>query len=453
MNICVIGTGYVGLVAGTCFAETGNDVICVDKDEKKIAKLQRGVIPIFEPELDTLVERNEKEGRLTFTTDLADGVRKSDIIFIAVGTPQDEDGSADLSHVLAVASAIGQTMNGFKIIVDKSTVPVGTADKVRAAVAAETDHDFQMVSNPEFMKEGAAINDFLYPDRVVIGTETEQVKEVMGELYAPFVRTGNPIIFMDVRSAEMTKYTANAMLATKISFMNEVANLCDLVGADVTAVRRGIGSDKRIGQQFLFPGVGYGGSCFPKDIRALSRTAETYGGALKILDAVDVVNEEQKRITVRKVKKHFGDDLSGKTFAVWGLSFKPQTDDMREAPAKFIIRDLISAGAKVRAFDPAAMEEAAEAYNLKDEIDSGDLELAPGAYEALPGAAALIVVTDWNEFRRPNFARIKEALVEPVVFDGRNLYTPGKLRQLGFSYYSIGRDAVDRDAPLTDTTR
>ncbi|MDP8225429.1 MAG: UDP-glucose/GDP-mannose dehydrogenase family protein [Candidatus Lernaella stagnicola] len=443
MNICVIGTGYVGLVAGTCFAETGHDVICVDKDEEKIAMLNRGEIPIFEPELDTLVERNTKEGRLVFTTDLVHGVQQSSVIFIAVGTPQDEDGSADLSHVLEVAKAIGRAMNEYKIIVDKSTVPVGTADLVREAVAGETDQPFDMVSNPEFMKEGAAVNDFLYPDRVVIGAGTEQCKEMMGELYAPFVRTGNPIIFMDIRSAEMTKYTANAMLATKISFMNEIANLCDAVGADVTAVRRGVGTDTRIGSQFLFPGVGYGGSCFPKDIRALARTAERFGMTLDILSSVDRVNEAQKTVIVRKAKKHFGEDLSGKTFAVWGLSFKPQTDDMREAPAKFIIRDLVAAGAMVRAFDPAAMEEAVQPYNLKDVYDAGRMVLCDNAYEALEGADALIVVTDWNEFRRPNFTRIKEMMNQPVVFDGRNLYTPGILRELGFSYYAIGRDAVN----------
>jgi UDPglucose 6-dehydrogenase len=442
MNICVIGTGYVGLVAGTCFAETGNDVICVDKDAEKIARLNRGEIPIFEPELDDLVERNTKEGRLSFTTDLVLGVQKSDIIFIAVGTPQDEDGSADLSHVLEVAGAIGAAMSGYKIIVDKSTVPVGTADTVRQAVAATTTHEFDMVSNPEFMKEGAAINDFLYPDRVVIGTATERVAEIMGELYAPFVRTVNPIVFMDIRSAEMTKYAANALLATKISFMNEIANLCDQVGADVMMVRKGIGSDKRIGPQFLFPGVGYGGSCFPKDVRALRRTAEQAGRPLHILEAVDAVNEKQKVVLVEKVKRHFGDRLAGRVFAVWGLSFKPQTDDMREAPAKYIVEALVAAGATVRAFDPAAMEEAQKPYNLAARIAAGQLTLCPNNYEALDGADALLVVTEWNEFRRPNFDRIKALLRQPVIFDGRNLYTPGKLREMGFAYYSIGRDAL-----------
>lgn len=442
MNICVIGTGYVGLVAGTCFAETGNDVICVDKVEEKIACLKRGEIPIYEPELDVLVERNVKEGRLSFTTDLAAGVVKSDIIFIAVGTPQDEDGAADLTHVLAVAHAIGQAMNGFKIIVDKSTVPVGTADRVRDAVRQETTLDFEVVSNPEFMKEGAAINDFLYPDRVVIGTGNQKVMETMGELYAPFVRTGNPIIFMDVRSAEMTKYTANAMLATKISFMNEIANLCDEVGADAMMVRRGVGSDKRIGTQFLFPGVGYGGSCFPKDVRALLRTAADFKQHLQILKSVDEVNERQKLILFEKVKKHYGPDLKGKLFAIWGLSFKPQTDDMREAPAKYLIRALIGAGAKVRAYDPAALKEAAKPYNLKDMIDGGGLTLCQNNYEAVDGADALLVVTEWNEFRRPNLERIKALLRQPVIFDGRNLYTPAILREMGFAYYSIGRDAV-----------
>lgn len=443
MNICVIGTGYVGLVAGTCFAETGNDVICVDNDEKKIERLKNGEIPIFEPELDDLVARNAKEGRLTFTTDLASGVRRSDVIFVAVGTPQDEDGSADLTHVLEVARAIGKAMDSPKIIVDKSTVPVGTADKVHEAIAAETEFEFHVVSNPEFMKEGAAVGDFLYPDRVVVGVESEKVRETMGELYAPFLRTGNPIIFMDVRSAEMTKYAANAMLATKISFMNEIANLCDRVGADVAAVRKGIGSDKRIGQQFLFPGVGYGGSCFPKDVRALFRAAEAHGMPLEILAAVDHVNELQKTLLVRKLHGEFGDDLAGRTFALWGLSFKPQTDDMREAPSKFIVRALISAGATVRAFDPAAMEEAAEPYNLKAEIDAGGLTLCESAFQALEGSDALLVITDWNEFRHPNFDRIKATLKQPVVFDGRNLYSPGKLRSLGFTYYSIGRDAAN----------
>jgi UDPglucose 6-dehydrogenase len=442
MNICVIGTGYVGLVAGACFAETGNDVICVDIDERKIARLKQGDIPIYEPELDDLVERNVKEGRLSFTTDLPDGVRRSDVIFIAVGTPQDEDGSADLTHVLDVAGAIGRAMNGPKIVVDKSTVPVGTADKVRAAIAAETALPFDLVANPEFMKEGAAINDFLYPDRVVIGTDNERVAETMGELYAPFVRTGNPIVFMDVRSAEVTKYAANALLATKISFMNEIANLCDRVGADAMMVRKGVGGDKRIGPQFLFPGVGYGGSCFPKDVRALIRTAEQAGCSLQIVAAVDAVNDRQKLILFDKVKKHFGAKLDGLLFGVWGLSFKPQTDDMREAPAKYMIRALVEAGAKVRAFDPAAMEEAGKPYNLADLVAAGKLRLCEGNYEAIDGVDALLVITEWNEFRRPNFERMKGLMRQPVIFDGRNLYTPAKMKEMGFTYYSIGRDAL-----------
>ncbi|HPQ67865.1 MAG TPA: UDP-glucose/GDP-mannose dehydrogenase family protein [bacterium] len=440
MNICVIGTGYVGLVAGTCFAETGNDVICVDIDEDKIAKLKNGEIPIYEPELDALVERNVKEKRLSFTTDLPEGVQKSDIIFIAVGTPQDEDGSADLTHVLAVAKSIGQSINGFKVIVDKSTVPVGTADKVRAAIAAETDVEFCVVSNPEFMKEGAAITDFLYPDRVVIGTDNDKAREMMGELYSPFVRTGNPIIFMEIKSAEMTKYAANAMLATKISFMNEIANLCDMVGADVADVRKGVGSDSRIGKAFLFPGVGYGGSCFPKDVKALIKTAEESGMALQILHKVDEVNERQKTVLFDKIMKHYGGDIKGKVFAIWGLSFKPQTDDMREAPAKLMIRKLATAGAICRAYDPVAMEEAKQHYNLGDEIADGTLTLCANNYEALEGADALILVTEWNEFRRPNFDRIKSMLSAPVLFDGRNLYTPKVLKDMGFAYYSIGRD-------------
>jgi len=442
MNVCVIGTGYVGLVAGSCFAETGNDVTCVDIDEEKIARLNEGEIPIFEPELEDLVSRNTKEGRLKFTTDLPEGVKNNDIIFIAVGTPQDEDGSADLRHVLDVAKAVGEAMNGYKIIVDKSTVPVGTAEKVRAAVAAHTKHDFSMVSNPEFMKEGAAIADFLYPDRVVIGTDREEVAETMGTLYGPFVRTGNPIIFMDIKSAEVTKYAANAMLATKISFMNEIANLCDNVGADVAMVRKGIGSDQRIGKHFLFPGVGYGGSCFPKDVKALIKTAEENGQTLQILKAVDEVNEAQKTIIVEKVKKHFNGDVAGKTFAVWGLSFKPQTDDMREAPAKVVIRALVREGANFRAFDPEAMDQARKPYNLQDEIESGKLVLCASAFDAIGGADGLIVITDWNEFRNPNFERIKQMLNTPVIWDGRNLYSPKQLKGMGFAYYSIGRDSV-----------
>jgi len=442
MNICVIGTGYVGLVAGTCFAETGNDVICVDNDQEKISRLQRGEIPIYEPGLETLVEHNTKEGRLTFTTDLKTGVQRSEIIFIAVGTPQDEDGSADLKHVLEVAQNIGKAMNGFKIVIDKSTVPVGTADKVRAVIAQNTKHEFSVVSNPEFMKEGAAVTDFLKPDRVVIGADSPQAAEIMGQLYAPFVRTENPIIFMDIRSAEMTKYAANAMLAAKISFMNEIANLCDAVGADVNAVRKGIGSDRRIGQQFLFPGVGYGGSCFPKDVKALVKIGEQFETDMHMLRSVDEVNENQKYILVEKIKAHYKSRLAGKTFAVWGLSFKPQTDDMREAPAKIIIQALVADGAKVRAFDPAAMEEAAKAHNLKDDIEAGRVVLCETNYEALHGADALIVVTEWNEFRLPNFERLKSQLTEPLIFDGRNIYNPKQLRELGFTYYSIGRDSV-----------
>lgn len=442
MNICVIGTGYVGLVAGTCFAETGNDVICVDKDKDKIERLNNGQIPIFEPELDDLVKRNTKEKRLLFTTDLADSVKKSDIIFVAVGTPQDEDGSADLTHVLEVAVSIAESMNGFKIIVDKSTVPVGTAEKVRDTIAGHTEQDFCMVSNPEFMKEGAAVTDFLYPDRIVIGTDREDVAETMRELYAPFVRTGNPIIFMDIKSAEVTKYAANAMLATKISFMNEIANFCDKVGADVMAVRKGIGSDHRIGKHFLFPGVGYGGSCFPKDVKALIKRAEEAGQEMAILRCVDEVNEKQKKILVSKILSHYENKLAGKVFAVWGLSFKPQTDDMREAPAKSVIRELAERGAKVQAFDPAAMEQAKMPYNLKDVYESGALKLCETGYEALNDANALIVVTEWNEFRRPNFEKIKGLLIEPVIFDGRNIYTPKVLKSMGFKYYSIGRDFV-----------
>jgi len=437
MNICVIGTGYVGLVTGACFAENGSDVICVDIDEEKIEILKQGKIPIYEPGLEDLVRRNSREGRLRFTTDLAEGVKGSLINIIAVGTPPDEDGSADLQHVLAVAKSIGQIMDSYKIIVDKSTVPVGTADLVRQTIAQETSVEFDVVSNPEFLKEGAAVADFMKPDRVIIGCDNPKVAEIMKELYAPFVRTGNPIIVMDIRSAEMTKYAANAMLATRISFMNELANLCERVGADVDMVRLGISTDSRIGHSFLFPGVGYGGSCFPKDVKAMIRTAEKHNYSMEILKAVEKVNNRQKDLLGHKVCDHFRkfdqqQGVKGKLLAVWGLAFKSQTDDMREAASLNIINHLLAEGASIRAYDPAAMRRAREIF--KDRI-----ELCSRNYDCLEGADALIVVTEWNEFRRPNFDRIKQLMRSPVIFDGRNLYDPKLMRERGFIYYGIGR--------------
>ncbi len=433
MKLTIVGTGYVGLVAGACFSESGNHVICMDKDEDKIKRLREGDIPIYEPGLDVLVKRNQNNERLTFTTDMEKAVQASDVIFIAVGTPPDEDGSADLQYVLAVAKSIGQHMDRFKIVVNKSTVPVGTADKVRAAVAAETDIDFEVVSNPEFLKEGAAIDDFMYPDRVVIGTRSEKVADTMRELYAPFVRTGNPIIIMDERSAEITKYAANAILATKISFINEIANLCDKIGADVEMVRKGIGSDKRIGYSFIFPGVGYGGSCFPKDVKAIIRTARDYDYDLRVLDAVENVNQSQKLVMVPKILEHFGGSVEGKTFGVWGLSFKPKTDDMREAPAIEIIKKLHKLGAKIKAHDPVAIEEA-------ERIGLGDYAtFHEDYYEAIRDTHGLILVTEWLNYREPDFDQMKTLLKEPVIFDGRNIFHPDKIKSLGFKYYGIGR--------------
>ncbi len=431
MRIAVIGTGYVGLVAGTCFAETGNNVICVDKDQAKIDTLLRGELPIYEPGLMELVERNVAEERLQFSTDLESAVRESLVCFIAVGTPPDEDGSSDLSHVLAVAEAIGKCMNGSKVVVDKSTVPVGTARRVAEAVGAHTSESFDVVSNPEFLKEGAAIEDFLKPDRVVIGCDDPRVAEIMKELYAPFVRTGNPILIMDVESAELTKYAANAMLATRISFMNEIALLCEKVGAKVDGIRKGLGLDRRIGPSFLFPGAGYGGSCFPKDIKALLRTAEDHGVELHILRTVEKVNEAQKRLLVEKLMKHYGGDISGKTIAVWGLSFKPRTDDMREAPAITVIEMLLEAGATVRASDPVAMDVAREIFG--DRITYHQKN-----YDALEGADAMLLLTEWNEFRYPDFELMKATMREPLVFDGRNILNRRRLEEVGFTYYGIG---------------
>jgi UDPglucose 6-dehydrogenase len=431
MKVAVIGTGYVGLVAGACFAESGNDVVCVDNVDAKVRMLRRGKMPIYEPGLEELVRRNSQEGRLTFTTTLAKAVREATIIFIAVGTPQGEDGSADLKHVLGVARDIAAAMNGYKVIVDKSTVPVGTSEKVRATIARETTHPFSVVSNPEFLKQGAAIDDFMKPDRVVIGVEDERAKELMLELYAPFTRTGAPIMVMDCASAELTKYAANAMLATRISFMNEVANVCELVGADVDQVRRAIGSDRRIGTSFLFPGVGYGGSCFPKDVQAMLRFAADKEYDFKILKAVEGVNTFQKTRLFAKMRKHFG-SMKGKTVAVWGLAFKPRTDDMREAPSIPLIRSLLAAGAKVQAFDPEA------AKTARGIFDSA-VTYAANNYDALKGADCLAIVTEWNEFRRPDFARMRSLMRTPVIFDGRNLFEPQQMKQNGFTYYSIGR--------------
>ncbi|NIW80855.1 MAG: nucleotide sugar dehydrogenase [Calditrichae bacterium] len=433
MRITIVGTGYVGLVAGACFSESGNHVICADKDERKINMLNEGEIPIYEPGLDLLVERNKKNGRLSFTTNMQEGIQKSNVIFIAVGTPSDEDGSADLSHVLAVAKTIGQYMNGYKIVVNKSTVPVGTAEKVKVTIKRETDSEFDVVSNPEFLKEGAAIDDFMYPDRVVVGTSSPKVAEVMKELYAPFVRTGNPIIVMDERSAELTKYAANALLATKISFMNEIANMCDRIEADVEMVRKGIGSDKRIGFSFIFPGVGYGGSCFPKDVKAIIRTARECDYQLKVLRAVEEVNEAQKLILIPKILNHFNGSVEGKTFALWGLSFKPKTDDMREAPSVQLIKELHRLGAKLHAHDPVAMNEA-KRLGLEQYVTLFD-----DYYDAIKGADGLILVTEWLNYREPDFDLIKQSLTSPVIFDGRNIYLPSKMKEMGFSYYGIGR--------------
>lgn len=439
MNISVIGTGYVGLVVGACLAETGNDVICADVMESKIAGLKKNVLPIYEPGLEGLVERNQQDGRLTFTTDVAAAIASADVLFVAVGTPPDEDGSADLKHVLAVARLIGKHMTKELVVVTKSTVPVGTAKKVAAEIEKEAGFPFHMCSNPEFLKEGAAVDDFMKPDRVVLGVASEYARNLMTEIYAPFVRTGKPIIFMDIASAEMTKYAANGMLATRISFMNEIANLCEKVGADVDMVRRGIGSDSRIGPSFLFPGPGYGGSCFPKDVKALVRTAEEIGMEMKVLGAVEDVNFTQKMRLGEKLREALGDDLAGMHFAVWGLAFKPQTDDMRDAPSLTLIENLLEAGATVCAHDPASMAEAK--HKLGDRVTYAETN-----YDALTGADALIVVTDWNEYRHPDFARVKETLRRPVIVDGRNLYDPEKMLDLGLSYYSMGRATVELPA-------
>jgi len=431
MKITVIGTGYVGLVAGACLAEGGNDVACVDKDAAKVRLLQRGRVPIYEPGLEELVRRNRRERRLRFTTALPRAVRDSEVVFIAVGTPQVEDGSADLGHVFDVARAVGKAMNGYKVVVDKSTVPVGTSARVREVIGGETSHPFSVVSNPEFLKQGAAIDDFMKPDRVVIGVEDHRAERIMLELYAPFTRTGAPILVMDCASAELAKYAANAMLATRISFMNEMANICELVGANVDHVRSVIGSDRRIGSSFLFPGIGYGGSCFPKDVRALARFASDRGYDFRILRAVEQVNEFQKTQLLGKMRTHFG-SLKGRTIAVWGLAFKPKTDDMREAPSVPLVQALLRAGARVQAFDP-------EAAGVARRVLGPKVRLASRSYEALEGADGLAIVTEWSEFRRPDFSKMKSVMKTPVIFDGRNLFTPDQMKDRGFTYYSVGR--------------
>jgi UDPglucose 6-dehydrogenase len=431
MKIAVVGTGYVGLVAGTCLAESGNDVICVDVDERKIRALKAGELPIYEPGLEELLHRNTKAGRLSFTTQLAEAVGPSQVVFIAVGTPQGESGDADLRYVLAAAEGIGRALRQYTVVVDKSTVPVGTADKVREVISQVTSVEFDVVSNPEFLKEGAALEDFLKPDRVVIGTSSERARRIMGQLYAPFVRTENPILYMDARSAEMTKYAANAMLATRISFMNDIAALCEKVGADVEFVRKGMGSDRRIGYPFLHPGIGYGGSCFPKDVRALEATGREHGLELEILHAVERTNQRQKRCLLTKALKHFG-DLADKTFGVWGLAFKPKTDDMREAPAVELIEGLLGKGAKVQCHDPVAMQVARRYFGNR-------VLYAPSGYAAAEGAHGLFLVTEWNEFRRPDLKKLKSLMKTPIIFDGRNVFEPTQMREEGFTYFGIGR--------------
>jgi UDPglucose 6-dehydrogenase len=436
MKIAVVGTGYVGLVTGTCFAETGNRVMCVDIDVKKVEKLKNGTITIYEPGLDILFDRNIKEDRLHFTTNLAEGIKDAEVIFLALPTPPGEDGSADLKYVLKVADDLGHLLEHYAVIVDKSTVPVGTAEKVRARIAKNAKVEFDVVSNPEFLREGVAVEDFMKPDRVVIGTESERAQKVMTRLYNPLVRQGNPIIFMDERSAEMTKYAANAFLATKITFMNEIANLCEKVGADVDAIRKGIGTDQRIGKRFLFAGIGYGGSCFPKDVQALAKTAEEYDYDFKILHSVMSVNHSQKTRLIPKIKQYFDHDLMDKTIAVWGLAFKPYTDDIREAPSLENIRELMAAGAKIRAYDPEAME------HVKRILGEDKVYYAHDPYDALEGADALLIVTEWPLFRTPEFERMDTLLKNKVIFDGRNVFEVDQMRELGYTYYSVGRDSV-----------
>lgn len=432
MQICVIGTGYVGLVAGTCLADMGNDVICVDNDQKKLEQLEKGIIPIYEPGLEELIKANTLEGRLKFTDDLTMAVQKSQVCFIAVGTPQSEDGSADLQYVMNVAESIGKAMNGYKVIVDKSTVPVGTAEKVTAIIKQYYDGEFDVVSNPEFLKQGAAVDDFLKPDRVVIGSNSPKATAIMQEVYAPFFRTASRFVIMDVKSAEMTKYAANSFLALKISYANEIANICEAVGADAEMVRNGMCSDKRIGTQFLFPGLGYGGSCFPKDVKALLKTAKDYGCGHRLIEAADEVNKEQRVIFIQKILSRFGLDLKGKTFAVWGLAFKPKTNDMRMAPAITIVNALLEFGATVKAYDPKAFDYARNLWGDK-------IYYAKNSYDAIENADAMLLLTEWNEFRRPDFDRMKTLMKQPVIFDGRNQYEAERMIQRGFEYYCVGK--------------
>lgn len=447
MNIAVVGTGYVGLVTGTCLAESGANVICVDIDKAKVDKMKAGIVPIYEPHLDVLFERNIKQNRLSFTTDLASAIKDSTIIFLALPTPPGEDGSADLSYILGVADDLGKLITDYKVIIDKSTVPVGTADKVKAALDSSLNErfskddsnrpEFDIVSNPEFLREGYAVDDFMKPDRIVIGSSSQRANDLMNKIYAPFVRQGNPVIFMDEKSAELTKYAANSFLATKISFMNEIANLCELLGANVDHVRRGIGTDTRIGNRFLFPGIGYGGSCFPKDVQALAKSSSEADYDFKILTAVMDVNKTQKTVLVPKINDYYNNDLKGKKFAVWGLAFKPDTDDIREAPALYIIDALVAAGAEITAFDPEAMD------NVKSVI--GDkINYADNEYDALKGADALLIFTEWQIFRNPNFAKVESLLTDKVIFDGRNLYDLKTMNELGFYYSSIGREEISK---------
>ncbi|WP_420571283.1 UDP-glucose dehydrogenase family protein [Kordia sp.] len=435
MKITVVGTGYVGLVTGTCLAETGNDVLCVDIDKHKVERMQNGEVPIYEPHLDILFDRNINAGRLKFTTSLEEGLSHGQIIFLALPTPEDEDGSADLSYVLGVAENIGKMMTEYRVIVDKSTVPVGTAEKVTEVIAQHATVDFDVVSNPEFLREGFAVDDFLKPERIVIGSSSEKATKLMERLYKPFVRSGNPILIMDEKSAELTKYASNSFLAAKITFMNEIANFCEKVGADVDKVRIGMGTDSRIGKRFLFPGIGYGGSCFPKDVKALHKSGKDNHYNFQILDAVINVNDKQKTALIPKVVSHLGEDLSGKTIALWGLAFKPETDDIREAPSLYIIDELLARGAKLKAFDPEAMD------NVKAKL--GDkLEYADSMYDAITNVDALIICTEWSIFRTPNFQKLREHLNQPVIFDGRNLYDVTEMEREGFTYFSIGRKEV-----------
>ena len=436
MNIAVVGTGYVGLVTGTCLAETGNNVTCVDVDENKVNKLKSGEIPIYEPHLDVFFERNLKQNRLSFTTSLEEGIKDAELIFLALPTPPGEDGSADLSYVLGVADHLGKIIDDYKVIIDKSTVPVGTAEKVKLAVNKNAKVDFDVVSNPEFLREGFAVNDFMKPDRVVVGTSSDKAKRLMNELYKPFVRQGNPILFMDEKSAELTKYAANSFLATKITFMNEIANYCELIGADVDSVRKGIGTDSRIGKRFLFPGIGYGGSCFPKDVLALRKAGKDVNYDFKIVDAVLNVNHFQKLSLVDKVKHYFGDDLSNKTFALWGLAFKPETDDIREAPSLYIIDALLDLGADIIAYDPEAVN------NVKGLI--GDkIKFAENSYDALKDVDALLIATEWSAFRNPDFSKMQELMKSPIIFDGRNLYDLETMNSKAFFYQSVGRATIN----------